>query len=739
METTTLKNLLSENNSYGINGITIPRIQRAYAQGRSDAHAVKTRERFLSAIHAGLINDGLTLDFIYGHIQNGQLIPLDGQQRLTTLWLLHWYADKKESINDKRLAKFSYNTRYSARDFLIKLVNYKPTWETRLSDEIKNEGWFPMDWINDPTVRGMLTMLDEIQKRFADIDDLWNKLDKINFYFRDIEEMELTDDIYIKMNSRGKPLTDFEHFKAELLKIIRSENGDETTAKRIGLKIDREWTDLLWIYRDKDNLVDSGFLNFFRIISLILIYKSDQSSLNFDLEDDFSLLERLYKNQPQNVEFLEQAFDCMVNIQNKPLLSNSLPPNSIDDFFNSYLSANNYESGKVVVSQQITDLNIFKGVLTGTALRRNTPYWLIMLYSFLVYLMNYDKVKETDFRRRLRVVVNLLKNSRNEVVDNPNGDAGNRMPANLCQVEHIILSGKIATSIKIDNDIRQNFNVIQMDEERQKLQFTNEHPEHSKDLFQLEDYYLIQGRTDIVGYENTHLYQRFIQVFNTCSRDAIDCAMLATSDYSQRLNNWCIQLGSGDQNEIGDKAWFALFHPTGKNPDFNKTKDSLRALLRIDITTDITIDNNYLQEKIDTYLAECKTKNQYDWRYYYIEYPCFRPRRYGKYTMYDDQPYALVALFSEKRESSNAYQCMLQALIEDKAVASSVERCDIRAISYRKGLLTCENSAFVSYSLNDDKERARFSIPQNKEGIDTVDRIQYFKDNRKDNNCWIYQ
>lgn len=38
-------------------------------------------------------------------------------------------------------------------------------------------------------------MLDEIQKRFADIDDLWNKLDKINFYFRDIEEMELTDDI----------------------------------------------------------------------------------------------------------------------------------------------------------------------------------------------------------------------------------------------------------------------------------------------------------------------------------------------------------------------------------------------------------------------------------------------------------------------------------------------------------------------------------------------------------------
>ena len=73
-----------------------------------------------------------------------------------------------------------------------------------------------------------------------------------------------------------------------------------------------------------------------------------------------------------------------------------------------------------------------------------------------------------DFRRRLRVVVNLLKNSRNEVVDTPNGDAGNRMPANLRQVENIILSGEIADSIMIDNDVRQNFNVIQMEEERQK-------------------------------------------------------------------------------------------------------------------------------------------------------------------------------------------------------------------------------------------------------------------------------
>ena len=87
----------------------------------------------------------------------------------------------------------------------------------------------------------------------------------------------------------------------------------------------------------------------------------------------------------KNVVFFEQSFDCMVNIQNKARRSNSLILNPIDIFFNSYLSKDYHEHEKVVVSQQITDLNIFKGVLTGAALRKNTTYWLIMLYSFLIY------------------------------------------------------------------------------------------------------------------------------------------------------------------------------------------------------------------------------------------------------------------------------------------------------------------------------------------------------------------
>ena len=68
------------------NGICIPRIQRDYAQGRPEVKSI--RDDFLSAIHGTIVNpDGhLSLDFIYGtRDKRGLFIPLDGQQRLTTL------------------------------------------------------------------------------------------------------------------------------------------------------------------------------------------------------------------------------------------------------------------------------------------------------------------------------------------------------------------------------------------------------------------------------------------------------------------------------------------------------------------------------------------------------------------------------------------------------------------------------------------------------------------------------
>lgn len=91
--------------------VVIPMVQRDYAQGRTTDDVTRVRNRFLDAIKSHLVkseddNDVMKMDFIYGETEqvksttaNKQekiiVTPLDGQQRLTTLYLLHWYAAKK--------------------------------------------------------------------------------------------------------------------------------------------------------------------------------------------------------------------------------------------------------------------------------------------------------------------------------------------------------------------------------------------------------------------------------------------------------------------------------------------------------------------------------------------------------------------------------------------------------------------------------------------------------------------
>ena len=118
--------------------IYIPRIQRDYAQGRLNGAALLIRERFVDDIFNCLKNnpiDGGILDvnFIYGNIEpNGdskRFIPIDGQQRLTTLFLLHWYfalySGKIETAEIKnRLLQFKYETRNVTGKFCKNITEY---------------------------------------------------------------------------------------------------------------------------------------------------------------------------------------------------------------------------------------------------------------------------------------------------------------------------------------------------------------------------------------------------------------------------------------------------------------------------------------------------------------------------------------------------------------------------------------------------------------------------------------
>ena len=112
--------------------IIIPIIQRDYAQGRKREKEV--RDTFLDALF-NYLDDNIPnrdLDFIYGTLNEDEGVinftPLDGQQRLTTLFLLHWYLyqisddeikkiEFKNSLLKNGKSMFSYETRTSSSDF----------------------------------------------------------------------------------------------------------------------------------------------------------------------------------------------------------------------------------------------------------------------------------------------------------------------------------------------------------------------------------------------------------------------------------------------------------------------------------------------------------------------------------------------------------------------------------------------------------------------------------------------
>ena len=300
-----------------LDSIVIPIIQRDYAQGRKGTDVTRIRERFLESLYKAVTEKPLTLDFVYGDIdETRKMVPLDGQQRLTTLFLLHWYAAKKANVPEAEygfLYKFSYDTRYSARNFCHDLVGYQPMFkdvstskEIALSSEIINQVWFPLDWKNDPTISSMLVMLDAIDDKFKDVPELWNRLKErcITFYFLPIKDMGLTDGLYITMNSRGKPLTMFEHLKAELERSIR--HVDDQLAKDIIKKIDGDWTDLFWAYCNRDenssdsNTIDVAFLRYFKFICDIISYQHGESRVGTS-DDVFDLLEKHFSSEAQKI------------------------------------------------------------------------------------------------------------------------------------------------------------------------------------------------------------------------------------------------------------------------------------------------------------------------------------------------------------------------------------------------------------------------------------------------------
>ena len=280
--------------------IIIPIIQRDYAQGREGQEFL--RERFLGQLFDALKDNAnpLVLDFVYGSVENNTLYPLDGQQRLTTLWLLHWYlALCAGTLSEDKtvLERFSYETRISSRTFCQKLCGVTQSYQPQthgIATFVRNQTWFYSAYEQDPTIQSMLCMLNGTNISDSNKMDITDGIEEyciktgltkekakellkrlkgeaapIDFYLLNMEDknMPLADDLYIKMNARGKVLTDFENFKVDLLKYKLSDRDylipeNDTSENSFSLLLDTRWTDLFWPYRSAEYHIDEIYLNF---------------------------------------------------------------------------------------------------------------------------------------------------------------------------------------------------------------------------------------------------------------------------------------------------------------------------------------------------------------------------------------------------------------------------------------------------------------------------------------------
>ena len=322
MEEVIVINPISMGEILGKSKIQIPLLQRDYAQGRIEKSYI--RKNILNSIKDVLEKpDGkLPMYLIYGYQDKNNkevFYPLDGQQRLTTLWLVYWYlALRSGKMKEERekLLNFSYETRKSSREFcraLCEIEEYNNS-QNGIVEYIENQTWFFEEWKQDPTIASMLRMIggtnnkDGIEPVIDEIDENHNKnkrtfekyLDRFKnnitcyMFHLNSKKMpkEAAERLYVKMNARGKALSDFEDFKSALIDEMKKNNdviNNEPISDYVSRKLDGDWNDTFWEALDAgngDGKTDEVFFSFIhRFLLNRHIIKKEGSNYAIDAED----------------------------------------------------------------------------------------------------------------------------------------------------------------------------------------------------------------------------------------------------------------------------------------------------------------------------------------------------------------------------------------------------------------------------------------------------------------------
>lgn len=226
------------------------------------------------------------IGFIYAYYDasdNRRFYLIDGQQRLTTLFLLLLAAcvrQGKTGIEHFRKTYFQnhrprldYRVREGAHNCLVDFIEYALSEAGRTSKtpgtdfKCLSPNYFH-EYDNDPTACALLANYDEIVRWLKSLDadkhDIVDYVEHfIEFNYFDTGLSQQGERLYLYMNSRGEELSSQEQIRPTLIK--RCGDGGKLAA---GTQWEK-WQNFFWRHRGENENADDGFFGFLKIAVIL--------------------------------------------------------------------------------------------------------------------------------------------------------------------------------------------------------------------------------------------------------------------------------------------------------------------------------------------------------------------------------------------------------------------------------------------------------------------------------------
>lgn len=267
-------------------------------------------------------NCSCNIGFIYAYYDtdvSGRHFLIDGQQRMTTIYLLMAYLayqnksdrnkfisryfrslDINSKIDDFRnyKLKLDYRVRDVAHEFLQHLI-YDMTrespqsylkdslfnnqkWETEeyISSTLQKIPWYHLYYRDDVSVRSFVRNLHSIHQIVKDKDDNLSGCfsyleDYVEFWYFDTNQSSQGEELYIYMNSRGEQLSYNENRRPDFLS-----SAKEMKEKEEHGKIWDNIQNFFWKNRGDNPSADKGFNFFLRLVELLNITEQQPWSVD---------------------------------------------------------------------------------------------------------------------------------------------------------------------------------------------------------------------------------------------------------------------------------------------------------------------------------------------------------------------------------------------------------------------------------------------------------------------------